>query len=169
MVSEKTIILDQNQINQKITRIAWQIYEHFHREEEIVLAGIADNGFIIAGRIETALREISPLNIRTLKITINKKNPLSSGPVTEITEEQIKDKTVIVVDDVLDSGRTLIYGAKYFLDYSVRQLKTAVLVDRSHRIFPVKADYVGLSLATTLKEQIRVELTDNGKDAAYLL
>jgi pyrimidine operon attenuation protein / uracil phosphoribosyltransferase len=168
MVSEKTIILDHKQINQKINRIAWQIYEQYHREEEIVIAGIVENGHAIALRLEKILMEISPLKIKTGKISINKKNPLNDAVQTDLSKDDLTGKVLIIVDDVLDSGRTLIYGVKHFLDFPLKNMKTAVLVDRSHRIFPIKADFVGLSLATTLQEHIRVSLED-GQDKAYLI
>jgi pyrimidine operon attenuation protein / uracil phosphoribosyltransferase len=168
MVSEKTIILNHLQVNQKINRIAWQIYEQYHREEEIVIVGIVENGFQMALRIEQILKAVSPLKIKTGKIALNKKNPLTEPVHTDLKEQDLKDKVVIIVDDVLDSGKTLIYGVKYFLDFQVKNIKTAVLVDRSHRMYPIKADYVGVSLATTLQEHIRVNFGE-GEDKAYLV
>ncbi len=170
MPQTRTIILDEKKINQKINRIAWQIYEHYYKEEEIILSGIVDNGFIMAQRIAKVLEEISPLKVRTVKIALNKSAPLTEPVISELKSEDVKNKVLIVVDDVLDSGKTLIYGVKHFLQFPVKHLKTVVLVDRSHRIYPVRADYVGLTLATTLQEQIRVEFKGNGveNDGVYL-
>ncbi len=169
MPDTKTLILEEKKIKQKINRIAWQIYENFYREEEIVLAGIFGNGKILAEKISVVLKEISPIKIKIAEIIINKKQPLSEPVRTDIKGEELENKVVIVVDDVLDSGKTLIYGVNYFLNFNVKQLKTVVLVDRSHRLFPVRADFVGTTLATTLQEHIVVEFTTDGKDAAYLI
>lgn len=169
MSTTRTLILDEHKIAQKIKRIAWQIYENYYKEEEIILAGIVENGYILAERIAGLLQEISSIRVKTGKITLNKIAPLSEPVVTDLQSEDLTNKVVIVVDDVLESGRTLIYGVKYFLRFPVKHLKTIVLIDRSHRIFPVRADYVGLTLATTLQEHIRVELSPFKKDGAYLL
>jgi pyrimidine operon attenuation protein / uracil phosphoribosyltransferase len=167
-MSNKTLILDNTKITQKINRIAYQIYENYYKEEDIVIAGIDENGYILAKRICILLKEISPLQIKLSRLKLNKTNPLSEKVECELTEKDVENKVVIVVDDVLDSGRTLMYGVNYFLNYNVKHIRTVVLVDRSHKIFPIKADYVGLTLATTLKELIRVEL-DNQKDAVFLI
>lgn len=169
MQEKKTLIFDGRKINQKVNRIAWQIYENFHKEKEIILAGIVGNGEILSEKIAKTLREISPLKIHVAKVTLNKRDPLSHKIETNIADEDLNDKIVIIVDDVLDSGRTLIYGVQYFLKFKVKQLKTVVLIDRSHRLFPVRADFVGTTLATTLQEHIRVELDVLGNEAAYLI
>jgi pyrimidine operon attenuation protein / uracil phosphoribosyltransferase len=169
MPETRTQILDDKKIGRKINRIAWQIYENFYREEELIIAGIADNGSVLANRITKILQEISPIKIISGELKINKKDPLSTTVQTNFNAEVITDKVVIVVDDVLDSGRTLMYGVHYFLNFKVKELKTVVLIDRSHRLFPVRADFVGTTLATTLKEHIRVEFSSDGNDAAYLM
>ena len=169
MQTTRTLILDAHKINQKIQRISWQIYENYYKEDQIILAGIVENGYILAERISRVLQEISPIKVKTVRIALNKTAPLSEPVVTELKSEDVENKVVIVVDDVLDSGKTLIYGVKHFLKFPVKHFKTVVLIDRSHRIFPVRADYVGLTLATTLKEHIRVELSPSGTDSAYLL
>lgn len=168
MPATKTLVLDNTQIGQKINRIAYQIYENNFEEEEIIIAGIVDKGYTLAERIAIVLKEIAPLKIRLVKVTINKKQPLSEPVQSELSASEIKNKVVIVVDDVLNSGITLAYGVKYFLDFPVKAIRTVVMVDRSHKIFPIKADYVGLTLATTLKEHISVELDNKGNDAVYL-
>jgi pyrimidine operon attenuation protein / uracil phosphoribosyltransferase len=169
MQQTKTLILDEKRTGQKINRIAWQIYENFYREEEIILAGIFGNGKMLAEKIAAVLREISPINIVVSNIQINKKQPLSEPIHSDINGEALQNKVVVVVDDVLDTGKTLIYGVNYFLNFNVKELKTVVLVDRSHRLFPVRADFVGITLATTLQEQIMVEFNTNGEAQAYLI
>lgn len=168
MPTTKTQVLNNTQIGQKINRIAFQIYENNFEEEDIIIAGIVDNGYILAERITKVLKEISPLKIKLVKITINKKQPLSESVKSELQSDEIKNKVVIVVDDVLNSGITLAHGIKYFLDFPVKAIRTVVMVDRSHKVFPIKADYVGLTLATTLKEHISVELVNKGNDVVYL-
>lgn len=168
MPATKTLVLDNTQISQKINRIAYQIYENNFEEEEIIIAGIVDKGYTLAERIAKVLKEIAPLKIRLVKVTINKKQPLSEPVQSELSANEIKNKVVIVVDDVLNSGITLAYGVKYFLDFPVKAIRTVIMVDRSHKNFPIKADYVGLTLATTLKEHISVELDNKGNDAVYL-
>jgi pyrimidine operon attenuation protein / uracil phosphoribosyltransferase len=169
MPDTRTQILDDKKIGKKINRIAWQIYENFYREEEIIIAGIADNGCVLASRITKILKEISPIKIISAELKINKKDPLSEPVQTNLDSGAVEGKVIIVVDDVLDSGKTLMYGVHYFLHFKVKELKTVVLIDRSHRLFPVRADFVGTTLATTLKEHIRVEFSADGNDAAYLI
>ncbi len=157
----ETVILDHKQIEQKINRLAYQIYENNYEETEIIMAGITGNGFAFAEKIAKKLSEIAPIKIKLCTISLNKSNPLSQAVSCDIETHEIHNKAVIVVDDVLDSGKTLIYGVRYFLDFPVKRLRTLILVDRSHMIYPIKADYVGLSLATTIQEHIRVYFAAN--------
>lgn len=132
------------------------------------MAGIAKNGYELAERISKKLEEISPIKVTLGQILLNKKLPLSEKVKVSLSEKELKDKVVIVVDDVLESGRTMMYGIDPFLKYSVKRLATIVLVDRDHHSFPIKADFVGISLATTLQEHISVELGGGASDAVYL-
>ncbi|WP_188598735.1 phosphoribosyltransferase family protein [Polaribacter pacificus] len=167
MNKQKNIILDNTQIQHKIHRIAYQIYESNSNEKEIVLAGISKNGFILAQSIAESLASISPLRIIMCEVFIDKKKPLK--PIsTSIPSEDYIHKSLVLVDDVLNSGATLIYGVKHFLEVPLKRFKTAVLVNRNHKKYPVKADFKGLSLSTTLQEQVIVEFSKN-KSVAYLL
>ncbi|WP_162128559.1 phosphoribosyltransferase family protein [Flavobacterium phycosphaerae] len=161
------IILNHQQIEHKIKRIAYQIYETFADEEEIILAGIANNGYVLAEKINTALKEISTLKVSLCEVKIDKQNPFN--PITtSIAKEAYSNKGIVLVDDVLNSGTTLVYGVKHFLDVPVKKFKTAVLVDRNHKKFPVKADFKGISLSTSSKEHVHVVFeTDN--NYAYLV
>jgi pyrimidine operon attenuation protein / uracil phosphoribosyltransferase len=151
------VILNKQQIEYKIRRIAYQIYETFADETEVVLAGIASNGFVFAKMIAAELGSISDLTIILCEVTINKQQPLE--PVrTSLTVSEYTNKSLVLIDDVLNSGTTLIYGVKHFLDVPLKKFKTAVLVDRNHKQYPVKADFKGLSLSTSMKEHIQVEL-----------
>ena len=153
-------ILDQQEIKHKIRRIAYQIYESNVDEKEIIIAGIAKNGYVLAEKLEKELKDISPLKTLLCKVEIDKKNPL--GPVkTSLTAEEYQDKSIILVDDVLNSGTTLIYGVRHFLEVPLKQFKTAVLVDRNHKKYPVKADFKGISLSTSLSETVKVIFEKN--------
>lgn len=162
----QNIILNNQEIDHKIKRIAYQIYETFVDEQEIVIAGIADNGFIFAKKLALALEKIAPIKVSLCEVHINKQNP--DAPVTtSLSKEQYENKGLVLVDDVLNSGTTLIYGVKHFLDVPLKKLKTAVLVDRNHKKYPVKADFKGISLSTSLLEHVQVVFEDNN-DYAYL-
>lgn len=149
------IILDQKQIDHKIRRIAYQIYENNVSEKEVVIAGIFENGFIFAKKIKTVIEKISPIKVIMCKVMIDKKNPIE--PITTSLESKIyKNKSLVLVDDVLHSGTTLIYGIKHFLQVPLKQFNTAVLVDRNHKKYPVKADFKGISLSTSINENVSV-------------
>lgn len=169
MNPNKTLVLNASQIEQKINRIAYQIYENNHEEQEIIIAGIASNGFGLAQRIASKLQTISSIRIQLTEVVVNKENPLDAKVKVTFAASDIKNKVIVVIDDVLNSGKTLIYGLSPFLDAPVKCIRTAVLVDRNHNRYPVKADYVGLSMATTLREHIAVELDRKGEEAVYLL
>ncbi|MCP4483251.1 phosphoribosyltransferase family protein [Flavobacteriaceae bacterium] len=149
------IILDQKQIDHKIRRIAYQIYENNVSEKEVVIAGIFENGFVFAKKIKTVIEKISPIKVIMCKVMIDKKNPIE--PITTSLESKIyKNKSLVLVDDVLHSGTTLIYGIKHFLQVPLKQFNTAVLVDRNHKKYPVKADFKGISLSTSINENVSV-------------
>ena len=164
----KTFILNSKQIQQKINRIAYEIYENNYDEKAIIIAGIASNGFILARHIDEVLQKISPIKTQLIEVVIDKKNPLSTDIKLSLTDKELQNKVIILVDDVLNSGRTLIFGAKPFLNSPVKRLTTVVLVDRGHNSYPIKADFVGLSLSTTLQEHITVEISKKGKETVYL-
>ena len=139
------IILNHQEIQHKTKRIAYQIYETFVDENALIIAGISANGYLFAKKIATALSEISDIQITLCEVFIDKQNP-NSEIKTSITSEAYQNKGLVLVDDVLNSGTTLIYGVKHFLDVPLTKFKTAVLVDRNHKKYPVKADFKGISL-----------------------
>lgn len=166
MVAAKHIILNHQEINHKIKRIAYQIYESNVDENEVILAGIDTNGYLLAKKLKSGLDKISDLNVTLCKVVIDKKNP--QNPIkTSLTESEYTNKSIVLVDDVLNSGSTLIYGVKHFLNVPLKQFKTAVLVNRNHKKFPVKADFKGISLSTSLNEHVEVVL-DGKQFEAYL-
>lgn len=160
------IILNNIEIEHKIKRIAYQIYETFSDEETIVIAGIAKNGYIFAEKIATALASISDIKVTLCEVYINKTNPTTTI-TTSIAVAEYENKGLILVDDVLNSGTTLVYGVKHFLDVPLKKFKTAVLVDRNHKKYPVKADFKGISLSTSLQEHVQV-VFEKDNSYAYL-
>jgi pyrimidine operon attenuation protein/uracil phosphoribosyltransferase len=167
MIAENNIILDNTQINQKIKRIAYQIYESNRSEKEVIIAGIVGNGFIFSKKIASVLEEISTLTVTLCEVIIDKKKPLQ--PITtSISVNDYKNKPLVLVDDVLNSGTTLIYGIKHFLEVPLKRFKTAVLVNRNHKKYPVKADFKGISLSTSIKEHVQVEFNETTA-IAYLV
>lgn len=163
---KKNIILSNSQITHKIKRIAYQIYEANANEKEIYLAGIVDNGFVMANKIAEEIQKISHLKITTIEVIVNKKDLLS--PIkTSLPLSHMKGKSIVLIDDVLNSGGVLMYGVRYFLDIPLRKFLTAVLINRNHKKYPIKADFKGVSLSTTLNETIEV-VFEEGNDRAYL-
>ena len=158
MTLQENTILTHDEIKHKVKRIAYQIYESNVEETEIILAGIDGNGYVFAKLLKTALKKVSEINPILCKVSMDKKNPRNTI-TTSISAEDYKNKSIILVDDVLNSGSTLIYGVKHFLDVPLKQFKTAVLVNRNHKKYPVKADFKGISLSTSLHEHVEVELT----------
>ncbi len=151
-----SIILTNEQINHKIKRISYQILEVNASEKELIIAGIASNGFVFAKKLKNALTNISTLDVKLCEVIIDKKNPRNKI-TTSLSIDEYKNKSLVLVDDVLNSGTTLIYGIKHFLEVPLKRFKTAVLVNRNHKKYPVKADYKGISLSTTLQDNITVE------------
>lgn len=162
----KSIILSNQEIQHKIRRIAFQIYESNSKNKQVILAGISKNGFILAQQLKTVLDEVSELEILLCEVRINKQAPLT-GVQTSLEVAGYKNKSLVLVDDVLNSGTTLMYAIKHFLDVPLKQFKTAVLVNRNHKKYPVKADFKGISLSTSLQEHVTVEF--NKKEAVAFL
>ena len=153
-------------MNKKIKRIAYQIYESNSNEKEIVIAGISKNGYLLAQKIADHLSLISSLKIILCEVFINKRKPIDSVS-TSLASSDYQNKPLVLVDDVLNSGTTLIYGVKHFLNVPLKRFKTAVLVNRNHKKYPVKADFKGISLSTSIKEHVTVEFNDK-ETIAYL-
>jgi pyrimidine operon attenuation protein/uracil phosphoribosyltransferase len=170
MSTKKTLILNKTQILQKSRRIAYQIIEDNFEEKHVVLVGIADRGYTFAQRLQKIIEEIAPeKEIELIKVNIQKEKR-SLEAITDKDVEIAKNKTVIIVDDVLNSGRTLAYALGVFINVPLKKMRTAVLIDRSHHIFPIFSDFYGLKLSTILKEHVTVCLQeiDNEEDAAWL-
>lgn len=161
---KKKIILNEDQINQKISRIAHQIMECNIGEKEIIIAGIEKNGYVIATKLKQSIASISDVKITTCSVKINKEKLLDQV-TTSVDKNYYLNKSLVLVDDVLNSGATLIYAVKHFLNTEVKQFKTAVLINRNHKKYPVKADFKGISLSTTTVSHVKVRFTNNNAEA----
>ena len=165
MAKEKNYILDQVRAAKKLRRMAYEIIENNAGEQELVLAGIRESGTVMAKNIQKLLAEISNVRTDLFIVTLDKHFPTT---VTLSKEGNFDNKIVIVIDDVAMSGKTLLYAMQPFLAFHPKKIQTLVLVERSHKAFPVKPDYVGLSIATTLQEHIYVETEGEVIKGAYL-
>ncbi len=166
MVSERTLILDGAQVKQKIRRIAFEIHEDNFKEKSIVIAGIDGQGYVLAKLIAKELEAISSAEIKLVKVSLDKLAPQQSEVTLDCDTKEVKKKCIIIVDDVLNTGKTLAYGLKPFLNTEVKKIETAVLVNRSHANFPIYPQYTGYELATTIKDHVEVIL---GKESAVYL
>jgi len=164
-MADKKYIFDKEVAAKKLQRIAYEIMENNMDEERIVLAGIPENGVVIAKTIQRALSGISPLKTELITISLDKRHPKE---VTLSKKLDFDGQVVIIVDDVVNSGKTLLYSVKPFLEFQPKKIQTLVLVERSHNNFPVHPDYIGLSLSTTLLEHIFVEVQGDEVTGAYL-
>jgi len=157
-------ILSTKQIEHKIERMAYQILEANREPKEIIIAGIVANGYAVAERIAHYMRQISDKKIVLCRVEMDKKNPLN--PIhTSIELASLENKSVTIVDDVLHSGTTLIYAVRHFLQVPLQMCTTAVLVDRNHKKFPIKADFKGVSLSTSINENVSVLVNQHGFSA----
>lgn len=162
-------ILDRDQIQQKIKRIAFEIYENNFEEPELLLAGIHENGYLVAQLIARELKSISPITIQLAGISLHKSKPLDHPIVVEPGNLDLNNRVIILVDDVLNTGKTLAYSLQSFLKSEVKKVETATLINRHHTLYPISATYTGMSLSTTLQEHIRVVLTENEQFGVYLI
>jgi pyrimidine operon attenuation protein/uracil phosphoribosyltransferase len=156
-----TEVLNHKQVGQKITRMAFEIYErNLHTSGGMVVAGITGMGTILGHLLATELRRISPLQVEEVEVLLDKQ-AVTATEIQLSSPTALKGKTIILVDDVLNTGKTLVYALKPFLEHEVEKIEIAVLVNRSHGLFPVKPDYTGFELATTYNEHILVDFAGN--------
>ncbi|GGH72367.1 phosphoribosyltransferase [Phaeocystidibacter marisrubri] len=158
--------MDEATIRRKIERIAWEVYERHIEEDVIYLVGITGTGYLLAEMLGASLRQINAPKTVLLELNMDKRNPLGEKSLLGEPKD-LTNCSVVVVDDVLNSGSTLIYGVQHILEQEVKRCTTAVLIDRNHKRFPIKADVKGLSLSTSLQEHVEVDLTSTSP-AAYL-
>jgi len=165
-MSEKNYILSKDVAERKLKRMTLEILEQNSNENNIVLVGIRENGLIIASIIANLLKELSTKKIELIGLTIDKTNPID---VQLDQYEEFSNKVVIVVDDVINSGKTMLYALKPLLSFSPKKIQILVMVARSYKQFPIHPDYVGISLSTTLQEHIFVEVENQSIFGAYLV
>ena len=166
MLKDENLIFDERKIEYCTKRIAYQIFESNIKNDEIFLVGISKNGSVFAKEIEKILRSICKLKIITLRLGIDKKNPRNKISF-EFGVEKLENKSIVIVDDVLNTGFILAYSLRFLLTAYLKQIKIAVLVNREHNKFPIKADYKGISLSTSVNETVKVNL--NGKNKGIYL
>lgn len=165
-MNKKTLILSDKQIQHKIKRIAFQILEFYDGKEELIVAGIAKNGFVFAKKIVEQIENISDVKPIVCEIKIDKKQP-ALKPKISLDKIAYQGQNMILVDDVLNTGATLIYTVKHLLEANLKALKTAILIDRSHKKFPIKADFKGISLSTSLNDTVKVTFGETSKAEVF--
>ena len=158
-------ILDRESIRMKLERMALEIVENNLEEESIILVGIEENGSVIARNMERLLKEYSSLKVQLINLTLDKKHP---GEITLSQQVDITNKVIVLIDDVANSGKTILYSLKPFLEYHPKKIQTLALVERTHKSFPIDVDYVGLSISTTLDEHIYVEVDGGEVGGAWM-
>jgi pyrimidine operon attenuation protein/uracil phosphoribosyltransferase len=161
----KRYILDQETVYKKLQRMAYEILENNLNEKQIILIGIRENGSVIARNMEDLLKNISDIIIERIDLSLDKKEPKM---ITLSSDPDFNDKVIIVVDDVANSGKTLLYSMKPLLEFHPKKIQTLALVERTHKAFPIKPDYVGLSVATTFQDHIYVEVNGNEVKGAWM-
>lgn len=164
-VQAKNCVLDKDAVKRKLKRMALEINEQNSGETDLIIAGINGNGEKVAAKLIEELNKITSFKIEQTIIRLNKKEPLH---VTISPEVNCTNKVVIVVDDVANSGKTMLYALTPFLSSHPKKIQTLALVERSHKLFPVQTDYTGLSIATTLQEHISVETNEEEITGAWL-
>ncbi len=167
-MKESIQLLNQTQTLQKIRRIAYQIYEENFEEKTIIIAGIAGEGYYFAEILVEELRKISNLEVFIAKVSFDKETHQQPDISIESKVDTFKHKSVVLCDDVLNTGKTLAFSLHPFLSIPLKKLQVAVIVDRNHPLYPIAAQYVGYSLSTTLNEYIKVTLSQKDNQGVYL-
>jgi pyrimidine operon attenuation protein / uracil phosphoribosyltransferase len=166
-MSTKTLLLNNRQTTQKIRRIAHEILEQNFQETEIVFAGVVERGYFFAQLLEKFFNEISSIKTTIVRVQLDKRTPLQSEITLDCDTEKLKNKVIIITDDVLNTGKTAAFSLKPFLNIELKKLQTAFVVDRNHNSYPIGADYIGYSLSTSLQEHIHVEF-ENGEVRVFV-
>lgn len=166
MISTENRILSKKEIEQKISRIAFEVYEHNYKETKLYIAGIP-SGYKLAQLLVKELKKISPFDITLLEIEFKQKKPSADSINVNCDPNELEGQVLILVDDVLHTGKTFLHSLRPFLDVDIKKIETVVLVNRSHKLFPISSDYTGYELSTTLNDHIEVVL-ESSKFGVYL-
>ena len=164
-MENKKQILTAEVANKKLRRMALQVVEQNHTEKQLVLIGIKAHGTVIAEKMRQFLKEVFSGEVIVLELSMDKKNPLK---IELSADMDFNDKTIILIDDVANSGRTMLYALKPLLEQLPKKIQTMALVERTHKTFPVDVDYVGFSVSTTADEHISVEVEDGEVVGAWM-
>lgn len=166
MEKSRTLLLNSRQISQRVDRISYQIFEDNYDEKEIYIVGIYQNGYLLAEKIQKAFNKISSIKTHLVELRIDKHNQVGHEVKISCNRADLNGKSIILVDDVLNSGKTLIYSMKALLEIDTKKIRTVLLVDRDHKRYPIMTDFVGMTLSTTLQEHVSVEFGQ--EDGVYL-
>ncbi len=164
-MAKKKYILNKEVVAKKLQRMAYEILENNVSEDKIILAGIPENGNVIAKSIQKILSDISSVKTELISVLLDKHEPKEIGLSKKM---DFNNRIIIIIDDVVNSGKTLLYAVKPFLEFQPKKIQILVLVERSYKNFPVRPDYVGLSISTTLQEHIFVEVEGDEVTGAYM-
>lgn len=168
MPASRNLILDHAQAMRKIRRIAYEIYEQNFEENEVVFIGVHQTGFLFAQTLQQEVKKIAPFKTALFELKINKQEPVNSAIELAAGADLLANKVLVLTDDVLNTGSTLVYSMRPLLDIAIKKLQLAVMVDREHRSFPVSPDFVGYALSTTVNQHIEVSINEGGEIAVYL-
>ena len=164
-MEQRKQIMTAEVANKKLRRMALQVVEQNYNETQLILIGIKASGSVIAAKIGQYLKEVFSGEVIILELSMDKKNPLN---ISLDSTMDLNDKTIILIDDVANSGRTMLYALKPLLNQLPKKVQTLALVERTHKSFPVDVDYVGFSVSTTLDEHILVEVESGEVMGAWL-
>ena len=163
----KSEILTKAVAERKMERIALEIAEElFGDTDEVIIIGIAGSGMVIAERIYNLVNPLLSIPIRIISCSLNKKKP-DTISYSEVID--FNNKNVLLIDDVTNSGRTMLYALKPLLQFYPKRIQTVSLVERMHKNYPIKVDYIGLSVATTLQDHIQVEVAGDEVLGAFIM
>jgi pyrimidine operon attenuation protein/uracil phosphoribosyltransferase len=159
------MILNKQTADKKLHRMALEVAERNQETDSLILIGIKENGIFIANKIAIYLKEVFKADIKVLELWLDKKDP---GEIKLSENIDFNNKSILLIDDVANSGRTMFYALKPFLQQKPKQVETLALVERTHKKFPIAVDYVGLSVSTTKHENIVVEVRDGEILGAFM-
>lgn len=167
------LILDHSAIETRLRRMAYEIYERNYAAESLVVVGVDIRGGYLAARVCAYLREIAPqIALETATATLQRQDKagiVGNIPVQlPLPLDALRGRTLLVIDDVLYGGNTLLNVVSCLLPALPARIETCVLIDRGHRLMPISPNYVGLELATSLQQHVAFRILPNGECAAYL-